>query len=179
MTTPRVRRVRSGSSQGGYLLLTTLAIILFFSVTLIAVLSMTMTAAVTTAKRVERSESLRLGDSALEEVVNDRRLDRINASTPTVAGNPCPGTGTVGTVSNAYDKELRRASGAVEHVAVSCTPGPSSTTGREFVLRSYVQGELKGMAAVRLDDQISPGQGLLICDWQLGSNAGAVPATCP
>ena len=129
MTTPRSRRGRSGSSQGGYLLLTTLAIILFFSITLIAVLSMTMTAAVTTAKRVERSESLRLGDSALEEVVNDRRLDRINASTPTVAGNPCPGTSTVGTVSNAYDKELRRVSGAVEHVAVSCTPGPGSAGG--------------------------------------------------
>lgn len=172
-------RVGQARDEGGYLLMTTLGILLFFSVTLIAVLSMTMTAAVTTSARVRRSEVLRLADSALEEVVNSRRLDRVHASTATVPGDPCPGTSTVGAVTNAYDQQITRVNGQTEHVAVSCTPGAPSATGRDFVLRAYVAGELRGMAAVRLDDAAGPGQGLLICDWQLGTNASSAPATCP
>lgn len=164
--------------ESGFLLVTTLAIILFFTVTLVAILSMTMTAAITTSKRVQRGEVLRLADSALENVVNARRLDRVHASNGTTPGVACPGTTTVGLIANAYQQLMTRADGGTEQVAVSCA-GMSTTSGREFVLRSYVRGDLKGMAAVRLDDQAGPGQSLLICDWQLGANAGTPPATCP
>lgn len=170
------RRTRA-VGQAGYLLITTLALILFFSVTLIAVLSMTMTAAITTAQRVDRSDNLRLADSALEAVINARRLDRLSAASATTAGVPCPGTTTVGTVANAYAQSVKRSNGTTETVAVSCS-GSGSSTGRQFTLKAYVGGSLVGMAAARLDDSAEPGEGLLICDWQLGANASAEPATC-
>ncbi len=170
---------RRARGQGGYLLMASLAILGFFTITLVAVLGMTMTATMTTADRVQHAESLRLGDAAIELVLNTRRLDRAHASTATVAGDPCPGATTVGTVTDAYKQAVKRADGGTEDVAVQCVPGAPSTDGREFVLHSFVRGDLVGTAAIRIDDRLGPGEGLLICDWQLGANAAEAPATCP
>lgn len=159
--------------QKGYLLMTTLALMLFFMVTVVALLGMTITSVLTTKSRVETSQALRAADSAMEKVISDRRMDMANP------GIACPGTTQNLGVPNSFLVDLDPPEGSITFAVVQCTTDDQSSDRREFTLHAYVEDQIYGMTKIRIGDSIDPGAELLVCDWQLGDTSSATPAACP
>ncbi|MCO5322844.1 MAG: hypothetical protein M9922_15760 [Microthrixaceae bacterium] len=169
-------RVRA---QGGYLLVSVIAILGIVAVVSAALLGMTLTAMRISDSFRDNLDNTSAADSALEDVVH--RLQR----TATAAGQDCAGsTDLGGGHTNAYAETIDFPNGDSIEVIVDCETTVPFAPVRDITLVAYAGGSTapNGKARIEITDEIGglsrPGNELRICDWQLGQNIRAEVAAC-
>lgn len=175
--------VRSGGlfprrqEDSGFLLPATLGILLFFSLTVVAILAYTLTVLTSVTEQSLGAADRRSGDSAMEVVISRLRADRDGLLGSGASGAPCAGPSAV------YEVVLppTEAPGSAETmVSVACT-SRESTGNRTVELAAHLDGpsgRVLAKSLVRIIDSPSPGYRITVCDWRLGASDGAM-TPCP
>ena len=124
-------------------------------------------------------EDLRAIDSSINEVMGEIRLDE-------GAVNLGCGGGPPATASAVFPRPQTRPNQGPLNIEIRCSPvaGSVSTAGRVLDLEAYVDAgtgwKRRGEARVKYIDMLGaspePGVEMLVCDWQLGADAGTLAA---
>jgi hypothetical protein len=150
---------------------------LFFSITVVAVLSYTITVFTSVSRQASAAADRRSGDSAMEVVIS-----RLRADPQGTLGTGAPGSNCAGPASE-YEVVLppTDSPGATETtLQVDCVS--RATAGNRVVeLAARIGGStgpIKARSLVRITDSPSPGYRITVCDWKLGAISGTL-ASCP
>lgn len=194
---------RRQRNQSGFSLALVIGLMLFFSLTLVALLTFTLTTRKASVTTSNRSEQLRAADGALESVASRLRMDYFGARAS--AGDPpaeaCAYTETTPIAETIRGPQSGRyffladavlPNGTTQTVVVTCETIAYQDSHREVELvaltgatatgNSFTGGTESGSARIQLVDQVGgldrPGIEMVMCDWQLGRQD--VPlAACP
>lgn len=163
--------------QRGALLPAVLGVLLFFAVTVVAILGFTLTLLRATADQATASSGRRSSDAAMEMVISRVRADPTGALGSGTSGSTCAG------LSSTYDVQLpptSRPGASPTNLRVDCTSRASG--GNRIVELSArlggPSGEIVGRSLVRLTDTPTFGYRVTVCDWKLGDVGGTL-APCP
>lgn len=162
-------RRRSGCSEGGFILLYVLAIVVMLSIAGLSILSYTVTATKVSGRLTQVSATLRVTDAALDEAAKDLR-----ANTAIVGvGKDCASPPQVTTyeVPNSTDQ-----------IIVSCTNGAAFTNETRVMNLLAVRHPqvgadvVVGTARIKVTDVANngtpvAGYSIEVCDWLLGTDA--------
>lgn len=165
--------------QGGFLLMTSLGLMVVFAIVTVALLSMTITMMRVTESYHRNASDVRAADGAMEIVISQLRLN------PDGVGAGCVDSGTHSGYASSYEIDTVLDDGSTRSVIVVCDADSVSSTRRVLSLsaRTGATHSLSGVARVRIDDAVgsspSPGVVMIVCDWQLGKALSASLAACP
>ncbi|MEZ5373540.1 MAG: hypothetical protein R2704_12560 [Microthrixaceae bacterium] len=124
-------------------------------------------------------EDLRAVDASMSEIIGEIRLDEFSVNNG--CQGPAPASG-----SAVFPRPQTRPKQGLVNIEIRCSPEPGSVSpaGRVLNFEAYVdEGSgwvLRGKARAKYVDMLGaspePGVELLVCDWQLGNDAGALAA---
>lgn len=170
-----------GRNQGGYMLVSVLAMLGLLSIFAAILIGMTVTALRVSSSFRDDLDKTSASDSALDGVVHDLQKN------PSAAGTDCFGSADLGGGhTQAYQKTISFPNGDTVDVIIDCdtSGGAPYLPQRDVTLVAYADGDSapSGKARFEIVDEVGglsrPGNELRICDWQLGRNIRSSVAAC-
>lgn len=170
---------RRNQGQPGFSTLAIAFVMLALTIPIVFIAESTLVAARQATNNALGQENLRAIDSSMSEVMGEVRLDEgaVNVG--------CQGTPPA--ASAAFPRPQTRPNQGPINIEIRCSPvaGSVSTAGRVLDFEAYVDEGTgwvrRGEARVKYVDMLGvssePGFQMLVCDWQLGADAGAL-ASC-
>jgi hypothetical protein len=174
------RRLRGGpQNQRGFSTLAIAFVMLALTIPIVFIAESTLVAGKQATNNALGQEDLRAIDSSMSEVMGEIRLDEgaVNVG--------CRGTPSA--ASAVFPRPQTRPKQGPLNIEIRCSPEPGSVSpaGRVLNFEAYVDEGTgwarRGEARVKYVDMAGasaePGVQMLVCDWQLGADAGAL-ASC-
>lgn len=170
------RSRRRPQSQRGFSTLAIAFVLLALTIPIVLIAESTLVAGRQATSNALGQESLRAIDSSMSEVMGEIRLDEgaVNVG--------CQGTPP--SASFVFPRPQTRPKQGPLNIEIRCSPVPGSVSpaGRVLNLEAYVDEgtgwKRRGEARVKYIDMLGaapePGVEMLVCDWQLGADAGAL-----
>lgn len=165
-------------SEDGFLLIVTVALLLFFAVTVVALFGFTLTVIASTRQHAAAAADGRAGDAAMETVIGRVRADPDGLLGSGVTGSSCAGPSATYDVTLPPTSEPGSTATVIRVACVSRAAGGNRVI-ELTALKGGAGGVAVGRSLVRLIDTPTPGYRVTVCDWKVGQVSSGALAACP